>query len=388
MSNNEKGYLKKNVLGMSFTSLLTDVSSESVYAVLPFYILSLGYGREIIGLIDGAGELVSSIFKLLSGYIAERVGKYKSITLLGYLLSNIVKPFYAFTRHWIGIMTIKIIDRLGKGIRTSPRDTLLAESAGEKYRGRAFGLHRAMDTIGAVIGPLTAALLLPLIGYTGVFYFSIIPGLLAILILYIYVEEVKTKHVKKTLEYEKIPSVFWLFMITVILTGLSGYTQSFLLVRSEEVGWSRENAILLLTMANIIYASLAYPIGYASDVFKRVELYPVVFMVMSIGALLLGYSTATIHAVLFFAVYGVYMAFHDTLIRIITSRIVVGGKRARAYGYMHGGYGLSALIGHYIVGYMYQYIGVSIAFTYTAIIGLIGLILSIILVSSIRRIGV
>ncbi len=383
-----EGYIRRNILGMSFTSMLTDISSESIYAVLPFYILSLGYGREIIGLIDGAGELVSSIFKIYSGYLAEKTRRYKLLALTGYTLSNLVKPLYAIARHWLGILTVKIADRLGKGIRASPRDTLLAMSAGDKYRGRAFGLHRAMDTIGATLGPLMAALLLPFIGYNGIFYISLIPGVSAILILHIFVVEKGVVEGRRVGVGEGIPRIYWLFLATIIMTGLSGYTQSFLLVRSEELGWSRELSIILLTMANIVYASLAYPVGYISDVSRRVELYPMIFLVLFIGALLIGYSSTPIHAIIFFIVFGIYMALHDTLMRIMTSRLVRGRRRARAYGYMHGGYGLSALLGYYIVGYLYQYIGVGVAFTYSAIIGLIGLTLSIILVRKTRMIGV
>ncbi len=386
MGDEEKGYLKKNILGMSFTSLLTDVASESVYAVLPFYILGLGYGREIVGLIEGLGELTSSIFKFLSGYIAERINKYKMLALLGYALSTFAKPFFALARTWPVIAAIKVVDRLGKGIRTSPRDTLIAASSSSKYRGRAFGLHRAMDTVGATIGPLLAALLLPLIGFTGIFLFSLIPGLAAVLILYIFVEDVKMRKTKEQEIIGRLPGIYWLFIATIALTGLSGYTQAFLLVRASELGWSEESSILLLTMANIFYAVLAYPVGYLSDVAsKKFNPYPFMFVVMIAGTIAISLSMTMIHAVIFFILFGVYMAFHDTLIRIMTSRLVTRAQRARAYGIMHGTYGLSALIGYYIVGYIYQYIGIHYAFTYATIIGLIGLLLSIILVSRTTR---
>lgn len=381
-SGEEKGYLKKNILGMSFTSLLTDVSSESVYAVLPFYVLGLGYGREIVGLIEGLGELTSSIFKFLSGYVAERISKYKMLALLGYALSALTKPFFTLAKTWPVIAAIKVVDRLGKGIRTSPRDTLIASSSSRRYRGRAFGLHRAMDTIGATIGPLLAALLLPLVGFTGIFFLSLIPGLVAVLILYIFVEDVKMKKTRGKEGVGRLPGVYWLFIATIALTGLSGYTQAFLLVRASELGWSEESSILLLTMANIFYAVLAYPVGYISDVAaKKFNPYPFMFIVMITGTIAISLSTTMIHAVVSFILFGVYMAFHDTLIRIMTSEMVTRAQRARAYGIMHGSYGLSALVGYYIVGYIYQYVSIYYAFMYATIIGLIGLLLSIILVS-------
>jgi hypothetical protein len=127
-------FLNKNVVALGFTSMLTDISSESVYAVLPFYITSLGLGKEVVGLVEGLGELFSSIFKFLSGYIAQIVRKYKLLALLGYTLSSLSKPFFALTRTSYEIMLVKVTDRIGKGIRTSPRDALLASSVEPGYR--------------------------------------------------------------------------------------------------------------------------------------------------------------------------------------------------------------------------------------------------------------
>jgi MFS family permease len=372
-------YIVRNVLGMSFTSLFMDISSESVYAVLPFYILSLGYGRETVGLIEGAGELFASIFKYLSGFLANRIGRYKLLALIGYSLSAVSKPFFALTRSFSGIISVKIVDRIGKGIRTSPRDTLLAASASKEYRGRAFGLHRAMDTVGAILGPLIAAILLPIISYTGIFIISLIPGLLAVLILYVFVLEVGVERAPLKEFTRVIPWTYWLFLATIITMGLAGYTQAFLLIRSTELGWSRSYSIYFLTIANTVYAGLAYPIGYASDVFRSVRVYPLVFIMLIIGDLSLIYSYTMIHAIIFFTIYGIYMAFHDTLMRIVTGSLVGKAHRALAYGLMHGSYGLSALIGYYIVGYLYQTYNIHIAYTYSLIIGLIGLVLSIIL---------
>jgi MFS family permease len=377
-------YYNRNVIGMSLTSLFTDLSSESVYAVLPFYILSLGYGREIVGLIEGLGELTASLMKYASGFIAERLGRYKRLAVAGYSLSSLSKPFFALASNWPLIALVKITDRMGKGIRTSPRDTLLASSVDSEHRGRAFGLHRAMDTTGAVLGPLTAALLLPIVGFNGIFLLSIIPGLTAVLILALLVTDVAVGKRSREAGEARLPGVYWLFVSTIVFTGLSGYMQAFLLIRSSELGWSEEGAVYLLTMANIIYASLAFPVGYMSDVYRRLELYPLVFVLLSIGATALIFSTNMLSAIVFFTVFGIYMAFHDTLMRIMTSRLVKPFQRARAYGFMHGSYGLSALIGYYIVGLIYQYAGPSTAFMYTLVNGLIGLALSVILVSRIH----
>ncbi|ADI31719.1 MFS transporter [Staphylothermus hellenicus] len=383
MSGEDKQYLKKNILALGTTSLLTDISSESVYAVLPFYIQSLGYGKEVVGLVEGAGELVASIFKYLSGFIANKIHKYKLLALIGYSLSNFIKPFFSITKSSLGILLVKIIDRTGKGVRTSPRDTLLAASASSKYRGRAFGLHRALDTVGATLGPLLAIFLLIYFGYIGVFLFSIVPGLIAILILLFFVEEVGEKKIaskkSESLQTSMSP-YFWLFVATVAASGLAGYTQAYLLLRAKEIGWSEGFSILFLVIANIVYASLAYPIGFISDVRGFDKLYPLVFVLQFIGSIIIVLFSHSYIAIVFFIIYGIYMAFHDTLTRIITSFYVKKSVRAKAYGYMHGTYGLSALIGYYILGRIYDLMGYAYAFTYSAIVAVIGFTLSLILI--------
>lgn len=387
MGEGSREYLKRNILALSITSLLTDVSSESVYAVLPFYIQSLGYGKEIVGLVEGAGELVSSMFKYLSGFVANKIRRYKLLTLLGYSLSSFTKPFFSITKSSWGILIIKIMDRMGKGLRTSPRDTLLAASAGSKYRGRAFGLHRALDTVGATLGPLLAIPLLLYVGYTGVFLFSLIPGLLAVLVLMFFVEEIREEYYseKKEAASTGMDKCFWLFIATVAISGLAGYTQAYLLLRANEIGWSEEFSIAFLVLANIVYALLAYPIGYISDISGFDKLYPLVFLLQFTGSLIIVLFSYSYVAIIFFIVYGLYIAFHDTLIRIMTSFYVKKHVRAKAYSYMHGTYGLSALIGYYILGRIYDQMGYAYAFTYSAAVAVIGFILSLILVYGTRR---
>ncbi|WFO76361.1 MFS transporter [Desulfurococcaceae archaeon MEX13E-LK6-19] len=369
---------------MSFTSLLTDVSTESAYAVLPFYVTAvLGFGKDVLGLIEGVGEFMASLFKLLSGWIADRIRKYKVLALIGYGLSTITKPLLAFTSHWLHVLVVKAVDRVGKGVRTSPRDVLLSMSASSKTRGRAFGFHRSMDTVGAVLGPFLAFLLLPLVGFKGVFLFCFIPGFLAVLILWLFVREPKItgpktlpKQTREATSIQGIPRSFWMFLTALGLTGLAGYTHAFLLIRATEIGWSQENAILLLTLANIVYAATAYPVGLLGDKIGHPKLYPMAFIIQALGALIVVYTNSYYWGLLYFILYGLYHGFNDTLMRVLTSYYVPRELRAKAYGYMHGTHGFTALTGYYIVGLLYENIGVQTAFMYTTIIALIGLIVS------------
>jgi len=382
----EKGYLNRNIIGLGLTSLLTDISSESVYAVLPFYIRSLGYGTEIIGFVEGLGEFTASIFKFISGYITYKIARFKLLTLIGYSLSTFIKPFFAIARSEWAISIVKALDRLGKGVRTTPRDALITLSSGEKYRGRAFGLHRMMDTIGALTGPLLAVLLLTLYGYIGVFLFSIIPGLLAVLTLLFIVKDVKpdAKGVVEKRGKPRFTIVFWLFISTIILSGLMGYTQAFLLVRARDVGLSEEWAIGTLVLANVIYALLAYPIGYVRDVLKRFNPYPLIFAVGVIGVFSLMVLNDVYAPIIFFSIYGVYMALHDTLTRIMTSVYVSEYLVGLGYGIMHSSYGISSLIGYYVFGWLYQNYGYVTACEYSIFVGLTGLIISCVLIFKTR----
>ena len=380
----DKGFLGRNVLGLSFTSLLTDISSESVYAVLPFYITSLGFGKEIVGLVEGLGELFASAFKFLSGYITQRIMRYKLLTLIGYLFSSMAKPFFAIARSGYEIALIKVLDRVGKGIRTSPRDALLASSVKQSVRGKAFGFHRALDTVGALVGPLLAIFLLIHFGYIGVFLFSLIPGLAAVLILYFIVQEPR-EIIVSSIEASGgltggFTSLYWIFILTVILSGLTGYTQAFLLLRAREIGWSESFSIGFLVLANTVYALFAYPVGFYSDVFRRGTLYPLIFLIEIMGVSVIIYYSNMYVTPIFFIFYGLYMAFHDTLIRVMTTKYIAEYLKGMGYGIMHSSYGFSALIGYYIMGWLYQVYGYRVAFTYSLIVGVIGFIVSIILV--------
>ncbi|NPA98688.1 MAG: MFS transporter [Crenarchaeota archaeon] len=392
--NNEKTcFNRRNVYALSLTSLLTDISSESVYAVLPFYILSLGYGRDIVGFVEGLGGFLDSLMRLASGHLSDRIRRYKLLASIGYFISSISKPFFALARSWPLIALIRVLDRVGKGIRTSPRDALLSFSTSPDYRGKAFGLHRSLDTMGAIIGPLLAFLILPVLGYSGVFIFSIVPGLLAVLTIAVVVSEkklcVKITSYKEKKMTRSIPlsKMYWLFLLSVGMSGLTGFGQAFLLVRSVELGWSKEYSLVFLMISNIVYASIAYPVGIISDRMgdKRHYLYPVVFIITFITGVVLTVSSSPVAAIVSFVLLGVYMAFNDTLRRIITGLLLPVESRGAGYGYMHGVYGFAYLTGNIVLGRLYQLYGAGIGFTYMSFMALIGFMAALLFTASYKR---
>ena len=393
VENKKTCFNRRNVYALSVTSLLTDISSESVYAVLPFYILSLGYGRDIVGFVEGLGGFLDSLMRLVSGRLSDRIKKYKLLATIGYFISSISKPFFALARSWPLIALIRVLDRVGKGIRTSPRDALLSFSTSPDSRGKAFGLHRSLDTLGAIIGPLLAFLILPLLGFNGVFILSIVPGLLAVLIIAIIVSE-KKLCVKITVHKDKkrtrpapLSRRYWFFLVSVGMSGLTGFGQAFLLVRSVELGWSKEYSLVFLMISNIVYASIAYPIGIISDRMgdKRRYLYPVVFVITFITGMVLALSSSPLAAIVSFVLLGVYMAFNDTLRRIITGLLLPVESRGAGYGYMHGVYGFAYLTGNIVLGKLYQLYGARIGFTYMSFMALIGFVTALLFTASYKR---
>ncbi len=380
MGSEEECFNRRNVYALSATSLLTDISSESVYAVLPFYILSLGYGRDIIGFVEGLGGFLDSLMRLISGKLADRVGKYKLLATTGYFISSVSKPFFAFTCSWPVITLIRVVDRVGKGIRTSPRDALLSFSTSPKYRGKAFGLHRSLDTLGAIIGPLLAFFILPFLGFGGVFIFSLVPGLLAVLLIATIVSEKELclrseeRKTPKTVSTGKLSREYWFFLLSVGMSGLSGFGQAFLLVRSVELGWSKEYSLFFLMISNTVYALTAYPVGLISDKMgaRRRYLYPIAFIFTLITGVILVVIPSPSVAIVSFVMLGLYMAFNDTLRRVITGLLLPVRTRGAGYGYMHGIYGLAYLLGNTILGKLYQMYGATIAFTYMSLVALIG----------------
>lgn len=376
----EERYSRRNIYALGLTSLLTDVSSESVYAVLPLYMLNLGLGREVLGLVEGLGEFTSSIFKLISGVVSQKIGRYKALTAIGYSLSNFTKPLLAWCKTGLTIGSVKVLDRVGKGVRTSPRDTLIATSSTSNGRGRAFGIHRSMDTAGALLGPLIAFLLLPTLGYRGVFLFSLVPGTLAILTLLVFVKERSSRDTALKRADARLSFRFYLFLSTVCLIGLSGFHQSFLLVRTVELGWSEQNALILLVLSNTIYLSLAYIVGRVFDIYIRNQIYPLVFVLIAIGSttvILFGTSYAPL---IYFTNLGLFQAFNDVSTRVVTSRVVGRGKVGLGFGLMHSTLGLSSLAGYTIFGVLYEKFSYKTSFLYSTIMGLIGFTLALVFV--------
>jgi len=327
----------RNVVLLGLVSFLTDVSSEMIYPILPLYMsLKLGVGPAIIGLVEGIAESVASFVKVASGYVSDRMNRRKPVVFAGYSLSSISKILFYLSRSWAWVLSGRVADRFGKGIRTAPRDALIAESASADARGRAFGLHRALDTFGAVVGASLAVVLL--LGYHGdyrrVFLVSLVPAFLGVAVLLLVKEARKPQGTTRGLRFgwSTIDRRLKIFLLIMFLFSLGNSSKQFLILRAKGMGFSDTVSILLYVTFNVVQAVSSYPLGTLSDRVGRRRL--LVFGYAAYGAVYLGFALAPSKAHLWalFAAYGLYLGATEGVEKAFVSDLASPGLRATLMG--------------------------------------------------------
>ncbi|MCX8158196.1 MAG: MFS transporter [Candidatus Diapherotrites archaeon] len=371
--------INKNIFTLGFVSLLTDISSEMIFSILPVFMSSvLMIDKSIIGLIEGLAESAASISKLFSAKL-ERVFKSKKKTiLLGYGLSTLVKPLFVFATVWWQILIIRFLDRVGKGIRGPARDAMIADYSNSKNRGISFGFHRMMDTIGAVIGPVFAFLILSLYvkNFNLVFLFSFVPALVALLIIFFFVNEKKIFVIKKEskfIDLEDRNYKFFVFSSSIFALGNMSF--AFLLIRIQELGLPIAFVPLAYVLLNISYSFFAIPFGRLADKIGRIKTLSLAFSLFSITFLSFYLFKDVWLAILLLVVYGAATAGVETTQRIIASEIVPRDKRTKAIGLYQGITGLLLLPASLIAGFLWSSFGAEVAFCFSAFTSAIAVIL-------------
>jgi MFS family permease len=373
--------LHPNIWFLTIGSLLTDISSEMLTNLIPLFLYNvLGVQTSIIGLIDGIAETTASLVKIYSGVLSDRLGKRKLLTVAGYALSTISKPFLYFAVTWEWVLGVRFSDRVGKGIRTAPRDALLAGSAKTDQRGFAFGLHRAGDTAGAFVGLGIAGLILWLTQagvanlerrtFQIVVLASIIPAVLAVLVLALGVREVESEyrdnHNLPTLRWKSFDRRFRAFVIVVIIFTLGNSSDSFIILRGQNRGMSVLQIIGMLMTFNAVYALLAGPLGSLSDRVGRRKLMLAGWTIY--GLVYLGFALSHTGAEIWilFGFYGIYYALTEGVAKALVADIVPQEQRGTAYGVFNAAIGFSALPASVIAGVLWQYINPSAPFIFGA----------------------
>ncbi|MBL7197424.1 MAG: MFS transporter [Candidatus Omnitrophica bacterium] len=375
--------ITRNIFILGLVSLFTDLSSQMVFPLIPLFLTTvLGAGAYAVGIVEGAAETTASLLKVVSGYWSDKIKKRKPFVLFGYSLSSITKPLFAFANIWSFVLFIRVIERIGKGLRTAPRDALVAESCDESVRGKAYGFHRAMDGIGSILGAVLAFLLLPILGYKNIFLFAFIPGIIAVFVI-LFVKE-KRALVKKEpqekpvkLSFKQLPKNLRLFIIVSSIFALGHFGYAFLLLRAKDIGLADNMAILLYVLFYIVYTICIIPAGILSDRIGRKSVLVAGYLIFAITSFGLIY-TSNIHSILlFFVIYGIFYAMIDGVQRAFVVDLAPKHLKATALGTFHTAIGLVALPGGFIAGLLWDKIRPEATFLYGFILAIISMFLFI-----------
>jgi MFS family permease len=347
------------VITLGWVSFFTDMASEMIYPLIPIFLVqTLGASPALLGFIDGVAEGISAGLRWLGGALSDRTGKRKPFIFIGYTLSAISKPIMglaAAVGGWPVFMTGRCSDRLGKSIRTSARDALIADNTDPSMRGAAFGLHRAMDTAGAVLGPTIGWLILllwPKLNLAWVFVAALIPGLASSALVALAVRErtATPGQGKPPPIFQKFAPGFWPVLIVIGVFSLANSSDSFLILRSNEMGLSRGSVILAFALYNVVYALAAAPFGSLSD---RVGRRPVIVAGWCVyAAVYLGFGLARglVAPWILMATYGIYQAMAEGVSKALVSDVVPPHQRAGAIGLIYTIAGVAQLVGSVVAG--------------------------------------
>ncbi|ADH61085.1 major facilitator superfamily MFS_1 [Thermoanaerobacter mathranii subsp. mathranii str. A3] len=368
-----------NVIILGLTSLLTDISTEMVYPLIPLFLTSqLGASPTIVGIIEGFAESLASILKVFSGYISDKVGKRKPLAIAGYSFSTIGKMFLYFATSWGWVFLGRTSDRFGKGIRTAPRDALIAEAVDKENIGRAYGLHRALDTLGATIGIALAYYFLTFYrgDYKAVFMYSLIPAFLGVIVLF-FAKESTVKHElskKLSFSWRSLDRRLQMFLIVILIFALGNSSNQFLLLRAKNVGFSESDVILLYLVYNIVYMIFSYPMGRLSDKIGRKKLLIIgyfLYGIVYLGFAVFGFKSAMW---ILFSVYGLYIALTEGVEKALVAEISPSHLKATVIG-LHATFtGIGLLPASFIAGILWDTLGVTAPFYFGGIMGVLAAI--------------
>jgi MFS family permease len=388
--------LSPNIFFLGVVSFLTDVSSELIFTLLPLFLANvLGTATVVIGFIEGVAESTASLLKILSGWFSDKLGNRKGLSFIGYALSSLSKPFMLIASSWGPIMAIRFADRFGKGIRTAPRDALVADSCDDSERGKAYGFHRAMDTSGAALGLVLAAtvvfllqrdvMTLTLDTYKWLVILGIIPAFIA-LFFFIFIKEPPRSAVCTaapacaeadsvvTGDKEKLGNKFRIFLFIVFLFTLGNSSDAFLVLRAQNLGNSVLYISLMMIVFNAVYALFSVPAGMLSDKLGRRTLIVTgwsIYAVVYLGFALTGEPWAVW---VLFILYGLYYGLAEGVARALVCDLVPEERRGTAFGLFHGVVGLTLLPASLIAGWLWQAVSPAAPFYFGAIMAVMAVI--------------
>lgn len=356
---------------LGFVSLLTDISTDMIYSLLPLFLVStLGASVWTVGLIEGVAEATASVSKIFSGALSDYLGQRKSLAVLGYGLSTLVKPLFALAASPTWVFLARFGDRVGKGIRVAPRDALVADVTLPQMRGAAYGLRQSLDTIGAFLGPLLAFALMAISGknFRLVFALAVIPGIFAVVLLVVGVRESKisTKLLKlNPLRWQNLQNMgqaYWMLVAVALLFNLGNSSEAFLLLQAQRIGIATPLIPLTLVVMNTAYSLSAYPLGVLSDRIGRMGLLISGFSLYAFVYLGFAFVQASWQVWGLFAFYGLYLGMSQGVLLALVADKIAPQLRGTAFGFINLATGIALLPASILAGFLWQRFGAEATF--------------------------
>ncbi len=374
--------IEKNAFFTGLTSFFTDTSTKMVYSVMPLFLLSIGASKTTISLIEGIAESTASILKAISGYWSDKIGKNKPFMIIGYGITAIITPLYALARIPIHILFFRFFERIGKGLRAAPRDSLISGSIKKNEAGKTFGFQKAMDNSGAIVGPLIAFLLLSIfpLNYSYIFLLATIPAILGVLTIIIFIREAKAEKKETTNKFslKQLPKKFYFFLIIIFVFTLGNSADALLLVKTSETGIDKSYIPFVYMIFNTVSVLLAIPIGKLSDRIGREKLIILGFLVYAIVYYFFGRFNSINVFIFLFILYGFYSALTDGSQKAMISDIVSKDLKGTGFGIYHAVLGITLLPASLIAGLLYDKVNSNAPFYFGSVMALIATVLMII----------
>jgi MFS family permease len=351
----------------------------------------LGVNKSVIGLIEGIAESTASLLKVFSGWYSDRIGRRKGLMGVGYAVSVLSRPLIALAVAWQHILASRFIDRLGKGIRTAPRDAIIAESSDPEVMGRAFGFHRAMDTLGAVIGPALAFFLLSVFAgdFRKVFWVSMIPGIIAVLLIVFLIKEKKKalpeRHERPKLTLAHFDWRFKFFLVITTLFAVGNSSDVFLILRSQQLGIATAMIPVVYLTFNLVYALSAIPAGIAADKFGKKKVVLIGFILFAL--IYYGFAVAGSAAAAWalFGLYGVFMGLTEGVQKAFLTTIIPPDFKATAFGVYNTAIGLALFPASLIGGWLWDRVSPAATFYYGSAMAAVSTLLFIVFIAVMGR---
>jgi MFS family permease len=370
------------VWALGFVSLLMDVSSEMIHGLLPVFLTSvLGASTEMVGLIEGVGEATASISKLFSGWVSDKLGKRKALTVIGYGLGALSKPLFALAPASSLVLAARFSDRVGKGIRGAPRDAMVGDMVSRDLRGAAYGLRQALDTVGAFAGPLIAIALMATLhdNFRLVFWLALIPGLISVLVLLVAVREppheaAATRVSLKFGDLRTLGAAYWIVVAIGAALTLARFSEAFLILRAQSTGLSLALAPLVLVVMNIVYSLSAYPLGALSDQIDRKLILALGFATLIVSDIVLAVASNVLGVMAGVALWGLHMGMTQGLLAALVADEAPIDLRATSFGVFNFVSGIALLLASLIAGALWETVGPYATFMAGAAFTAVGLV--------------